>query len=139
MIESVKIEDKALLLPLLERIDSKNVESRFLDIFASSFLKAYVYKEEEKIVSYLLVREEGEEVEIDEVATLPSEEGKGYATKLLKEYLSSLEKGCKVFLEVRSKNHRAISLYEKLGFQSYRVRKNYYDDDDAYCYMKVMK
>ena len=139
MIESVKIEDKALLLPLLERIDSKNVESRFLDIFASSFLKAYVYKEGEKIVSYLLVREEGEEVEIDEVATLPSEEGKGYATKLLEEYLSSLEKGCKVFLEVRSKNHRAILLYEKLGFQSYRVRKNYYDNDDAYCYMKVMK
>ena len=139
MIESVKIEDKALLLPLLERIDSKNVESRFFDIFASSFLKAYVYKVGEKIVSYLLVREEGEEVVIDEVATLPSEEGKGYATKLLEEYLSSLEKGSKVFLEVRSKNHRAISLYEKLGFQSYRVRKKYYDNDDAYCYMKVMK
>lgn len=35
----------------------------------------------------------------------------------------------KVYLEVRSKNSAAISLYEKYGFSTELIRKKYYSDD----------
>lgn len=37
----------------------------------------------------------------------------------------------KCFLEVRSRNTPAISLYEKCGFKRVGLRKKYYGDDDA--------
>ena len=36
-----------------------------------------------------------------------------------------------IFLEVNSINYKAISLYEKYGFKSYLIRKNYYGENDA--------
>lgn len=52
--------------------------------------------------------------------------------KFLEEYLVS-QKCKKVFLEVRSKNQKALNLYLKYGFISIYIRKNYYHDpvDDA--------
>ena len=37
-----------------------------------------------------------------------------------------------ITLEVSSKNEVAISFYEKLGFITINIRKNYYHDSDAY-------
>ena len=38
-----------------------------------------------------------------------------------------MKKCTSVFLEVRRSNAPAIALYEKLGFTSVGIRKNYYD------------
>lgn len=45
-----------------------------------------------------------------------------------------------IFLEVRSSNSAAISLYEKFGFKKISVRKNYYKDnnEDALIYIKEL-
>ena len=37
----------------------------------------------------------------------------------------------KVFLEVRSDNIAAVSLYERFGFEVLRVRSGYYNGKDA--------
>lgn len=40
----------------------------------------------------------------------------------------------KIFLEVRASNLSAKSLYEKMGFKQYNLRKNYYEGtEDAVC------
>lgn len=54
---------------------------------------------------------------------------KGIASKLINHvFLFSKERGIKrIILEVNEKNKPAISLYEKLGFSVYNIRKKYYD------------
>lgn len=42
----------------------------------------------------------------------------------------------KIFLEVNEKNHPAIKLYEKYGYEKIRLRKNYYKSGDAIIMMK---
>lgn len=100
----------------------------------------YVLEEDDHILGYLILRFETEEGEIDEIAVEKEEEGKGLGTFILEESMKIfLNHGIrKVFLEVRKKNKKAIRLYEKNGFVLYRIRKNYYPDDDALCYVKEL-
>lgn len=64
---------------------------------------------------------------------------KGVASALLKKLIQySKENNIeKIFLEVRSSNHKAIKLYEKYNFKQISIRKNYYKDtnEDALVYM----
>lgn len=55
-------------------------------------------------------------------------QGLGLAKQLLSASFSKLiEQGAEeCFLEVRTSNHAAIALYEKLGFEQIGCRKNYY-------------
>lgn len=79
-----------------------------------------------------------DECNLLDIATLPAYRGKGVATALVGELKTRLEAlgANKIFLEARTKNTPARSLYEKLGFKSVGVRKNYYKDppDDAVLY-----
>ncbi len=70
-----------------------------------------------------------DEAEITNVAIAPAFRKKGYATIMLKELLRlAKENGIeKVVLEVRFSNHNAIGLYEKLGFQTLGIRKDFYE------------
>jgi ribosomal protein S18 acetylase RimI-like enzyme len=59
----------------------------------------------------------GRYAEISAVCTHPSALGKGYATSLVQHQVALiLSQGKIPFLHVRADNHRAISLYERLGF-----------------------
>lgn len=96
--------------------------------------------DDKTIAGYCILRNADREVEIDEIALKKDYEGKGCATYFL--YILFLyfkDKNVrKVFLEVRSKNTRAIKLYSKFGFIPYRLRKHYYLDDDALCLVKEL-
>lgn len=87
----------------------------------------------EKIVGYALGRVVADESELMKICVLPEWRRQGIAEKMLCALLEKMrEKGAEAcFLEVRSKNRAAISLYEKLGFEKIGLRKNYYGDDDA--------
>jgi len=88
-----------------------------------------------KPVAYLLGRNIPPEGEIYRIATAPDYRAKGIGHRLLSYALKS-ERGrgleC-TFLEVRSKNLSALSLYYSFGFERIGIRKNYYKnpDDDA--------
>lgn len=61
----------------------------------------------------------------------------GVATKIIEAFLKFMkDRGItKVFLEVNHDNYKAIALYEKMGFESYGSRKDYYGqgkDADLY-------
>lgn len=92
-------------------------------------------KADKDIHGYILAMLEGEEAEIDSVAVIKNDEGKGYGTLLVKSMLDYLKskKVKRVLLEVKETNAGARHLYEKFGFVAYRIRKGYYDGVDAIC------
>ena len=56
--------------------------------------------------------------EITTVATLPSHEGRGYATAIVRGLIERIRsRGDRPFLTVRSDNTRAIEIYHRLGFK----------------------
>ena len=68
--------------------------------------------------------------EITNVVTKGSMRGQGIGKQMLLKLLEEGRKmGVEAFtLEVRKSNYTAISLYEKLGFVTEGVRKNFYED-----------
>lgn len=86
-----------------------------------------------KTVGYALGRVVADESELLKICVLMDYRKRGIAEKMLSELLEKMrEKGAaSCFLEVRSRNEPAISLYEKLGFEKIATRRNYYPDDDA--------
>jgi len=86
-----------------------------------------------KTVSYALGRVVADEAELLKICVLGDYRRQGIAEKLLSELLTKMrEKGAAAcYLEVRSRNLPAISLYKRLGFAEIGLRRNYYRDDDA--------
>ena len=70
----------------------------------------------------------GSDAEIFNVGTEPNVRRLGIGTKLLMQFLATLEKKEVniVWLEVRAANDPAISYYRKAGFCPVSTRKNYY-------------
>lgn len=86
-----------------------------------------------KIACYALGRVVADEGELLRLGTSPQYRRQGLAERSLLALLDKMrEVGAKkCFLEVRSRNTPAISLYEKCGFKRVGLRKKYYGDDDA--------
>ena len=69
---------------------------------------------------------------INNIAVDPSYRGKGISKILMNALVDmARERGVKeLFLEVRTSNHVAQSLYRSLGFKMINIRKGYYQDTD---------
>ncbi|MFA6830248.1 MAG: GNAT family N-acetyltransferase [Bacilli bacterium] len=121
-------------------IGSQMTSKDVMESLADNNLLILKITNEDLILGYSLLRLEGTEGEIDEIAICRDFEGQGLGKLLLlasEEKMS--EKGINtVYLEVREKNLRAIHLYEKNGYQFYRKRQGYYPDDNALCYKKEL-
>ena len=94
-------------------------------------------------VAYIIGRIIAPEAEIYRIATHPDYRGRGVAYRLL-DYAVKTERGRgleRLFLEVRSKNLAALSLYRAYGFEKIGIRKNYYKnpDDDAIVMLKASR
>ena len=110
-----------------QSFNQKNL--RFTSKFILSLLiqtnTSYIYKANKGFCIFNHVKEESE---IITMAILPKYQNQGigfFIVKELEEILLSMNCN-KVYLEVASDNLIAIHLYEKLGFKSYGIRKNYY-------------
>lgn len=83
----------------------------------------------------------GDEGDITSVAVDPEHRRKGIAIRLIELFIRELPENTEsVFLEVRSSNAGAVSLYEKCGFERLSVRKNFYNDpaEDAIVMVKYL-
>lgn len=82
-----------------------------------------------QIAAYCGIWQVLEEGDLCNVAVKEELRGQGIAHAMLKEVLSwGREAGMTAFtLEVRAGNQAAISLYEKLGFVTEGIRRNFYD------------
>ena len=85
----------------------------------------YIYK---KNKGFCIFSCNEKEAEIITMAILPKYQNQGIGFLILEELEEILSRiNCnKVFLEVASNNLIAIHLYDKLGFKSFGIRKNYY-------------
>jgi ribosomal-protein-alanine N-acetyltransferase len=90
----------------------------------------------ESVIGFLLGATIADECSIHNCAVHPLFQKQGIGRSLLESALDAARKrgALHAYLEVRSKNARAIGLYEKVGFRTVSVRKKYYsgDGDDAF-------
>ncbi len=123
-------------------LGSSTLETTLSPLLASAANpEVWVLEENSVILAYLILRLEGTEEEIDEIAVSKNEDRKGYGSRLMNAILRKAEETGvrKMFLEVRRSNAPAIAFYESFGFQCYRTRLHYYSDgEDALCYEKEL-
>lgn len=144
MVREANEQDYPILIEIGKRITDFHSEEEIPFYSESMGFDLYVLESDDKTpIGFACTRTDDDtEAEIDYIAIAKEEEGKGLASQFLQEVLADLKekKIQKIFLEVRNKNTRAISFYERNGFQQYRIRKHYYNDgDDALCYLKEEK
>ncbi len=111
----------------------KTSEEKIMSTIESSTLFYYVLKLKNKVIGFYECSIISPEAELFDIAISKDFQGKGYS-KLLMQNLIDICKNCgcnTIFLEVNNMNNVAIKLYEKFGFKSYSIRKNYYGDNDA--------
>ncbi len=98
------------------------------DVVSNSSFRFYK-TEQNEIASMICFQSNSEFVEILALGTLPEYQRQGFSEKLLNQFLSECSGTSKfVTLEVHCENLPAIALYEKCGFKTVRIRKNYYSD-----------
>lgn len=121
-IETVsKIEEESIATDVITK---QQFESMINDVN----YKLYVCKFNSEIVGFILVQIT-DEICVMSVAVKKEMRNLGLATKLFKHVFDfANEKQMNVSLEVSEKNLTASLLYQKLGFASRRIRKNYYKD-----------
>jgi ribosomal-protein-alanine N-acetyltransferase len=115
-------------------------EQHYSRIFADDdgSRKVLVIEKNSRILGFIVARGFSGEWEIENILVSPSDQRRGLATQLLKEFMKSIPKNLPVsiFLEVREGNCAARALYEKQGFQPVGKRKSYYSgpEEDAIVY-----
>lgn len=104
-------------------------EKGFSDSLRSSDTLYFVAKEQGQILGYCGLLQSFDEADITNVAVHPAARGKGIAYEMLRCLMEQGKiRGIERFtLEVRVSNEAAIHVYEKLGFASVGIRKNFYD------------
>ncbi|MBQ8591158.1 MAG: ribosomal protein S18-alanine N-acetyltransferase [Lachnospiraceae bacterium] len=101
----------------------------FYDTLQDSKAMYLVALDANAIVGYCGVYDIAGEGDVMNVAVAKEHRGKGIAYQMLSElFCLGSKKGIKAFtLEVRAGNAPAIHLYEKLGFVTEGIRKNFYE------------
>lgn len=101
---------------------------QFEQSLANPLTSLDVHYQQGQMVGYVLSSNLGDMFEVLQITVASAYQRQGVATQLLDLTLDKAKSlGCeRVVLEVRETNHRAIALYQKLGFQFDGVRKNYY-------------
>ena len=81
-----------------------------------------------RIMGYIICWKIKDDVQINNIAVHPDFRGRGLGEALLKHVLSRVRDEGAVFvsLEVRVTNAAARRLYERLGFEVFGIRKDYY-------------
>jgi len=95
-----------------------------------------------RCMGFAVVRQVGDDGELLQIAVDKSARRSGIGSLLMEAVLDYAAKNAmhSIFLEVRSSNVAAITLYEKNGFEPVRTRKDYYDNpvEDALVMRKVV-
>ena len=97
-------------------------------------LHTYFVIEEESFIGYISIWHDLDKAQIESI--IINDNHKGYGQTLFRYALDYLN-GYIITLEVRKSNVVAIHIYEKYGFKTVTVRKNYYsNNEDAYLMLK---
>jgi ribosomal-protein-alanine N-acetyltransferase len=103
---------------------------------------AFVAMDEEQVIAYAVGACIDVELHITNIAVAAGHQRRGIGYGLLRQMESvAVERGCTfAYLEVRTNNVAAISMYKKYGYDIVYTRKRYYiDGEDAYVMHKELK
>ncbi|WP_165004773.1 ribosomal protein S18-alanine N-acetyltransferase [Enterococcus sp. ZJ1668] len=119
-------------------------KSAFLSELKSPFTNLYLgIFEGEKLFGFVGARVLGLDCHITNIAVIPSYQRKSIGTLLIDEIENfAIINRCEtLLLEVRMSNQDAQRLYRKLGFQSRRIKKGYYSEnnEDALDMVKILE
>ena len=105
-----------------------------------TFSYCFVIEEKNNIIGFITYSIIYERAEIIDIIIDEKYRNKGYATLLLEKVFDIIkDNNCEnITLEVNSNNKSAINLYKKSGFKIVSVRKNYYNNSDAYLMKKEL-
>ena len=107
----------------------------FNDTLTMEHALFYVALAEGEVVGYCGLYLAADEGEITNVAAAPGWRRQKIAQRLLQKTMAEAhDRGAqRIFLEVRTQNAPAVGLYQKAGFHTVGIRKNYYQRplDDA--------
>ena len=128
--EIVKIENESFISPWPKQVLADYIKK------SGFFCNIAVNGNDEDIAGYSISTLVYDEIHVFKIAVASCHRRKGVAVELLSDTFSFYEKmgALSVVLEVRTTNTPAIALYEKLGFEILRTRRNYYGrgKGDAY-------
>lgn len=130
MIELVNKDKLSLLNVFLEQNGLQTISNFEYD--NNPFMKLYVYKVDNNIIGYLNFSQMYENAELNQIFVKDDYRKLGIGSKLMAFFLSQCFNCSSISLEVRCSNVAAIKLYEKFGFIKATIRKNYYDNEDAF-------
>jgi [ribosomal protein S18]-alanine N-acetyltransferase len=112
-------------------------ERAFLAELKAEHIRYVAARAEDKLVGYAgiarLGRKKPYEYEIHTIGVDPAFQGQGIGRRMLTELLDHVSGGT-VFLEVRTDNVPAITLYESFGFVNVGLRRRYYRASGADAY-----
>ena len=91
------------------------------------------------VAGYVVFRDRGDESHLLNVAVAHNWRGLGMGRKLVGYVVNHAyrQKQSRVFLEVRTENLGAVTLYEKLGFHRMTTRKKFYSDGADAFFMQL--
>lgn len=137
MIKKAKKENLKDLYYLESRVFQNDSFALTKSAFRYHILKnnLYIFEKDEKIVGYILWLERKNYFRLYSLAIDINFQGLGIASKLL-EYSFEKLRNKNFSLEVKTKNIKAIKLYEKYEFKVKKVLKDYYEDSDGYLMIK---
>lgn len=90
-----------------------------------------VYENEQQVIGYCGLWKVVDEGHITNLCIDPSKQGRGYGKAMMHAVIDFAKSNniCRLTLEVRVSNEKAISLYEGLGFVKAGLRKGYYENN----------
>ena len=97
-------------------------------------LHTHFILEDDSFIGYISIWHDDNKAQIESI--IVNDKNKGYGQILFKYALDYLNNYI-ITLEVRKSNVVAIHIYEKYGFKTVTIRKNYYsNNEDAYLMLK---
>lgn len=81
-----------------------------------------------KLIAYVSASLVLDELSITNVAVAPDWQQQGIGRSLMMRCLDQFKQPLRILLEVRTSNQKAQKLYHHLGFETYYIRENYYQN-----------
>ncbi len=140
MIRKATVNDIAYLVRIEKQVFTRSLGESFLfdELLLNPFAHYFVYELNKEVIGYIGYRAIDSNAEMMNFCMDKEYQGQGYGTEVLNhsiEFLKTLGV-TSILLEVRKSNKTAQAIYEKFGFTKSHIRKNYYETEDAYVYMK---
>jgi len=114
---------------------------QFIQELNNKFAVFIVAETNNGIAGYAVAWRVADEIQINSISVKKNFRKQGIGSKLLAEIIMNGTDRVysAAILDVRSKNTDAIKFYINNGFTKVRIRKNYYDNDDAVLMEKLLQ